>query len=172
MDPRRTLIAALAAPLVLLAACGGDDTSVADPPVSPSSTSSSPTTPPKRETPEHFIRRWAQAEKRMENTGLAETYLSLSRSCGPCEKLAQQVRRYYDAGGYVRWGGWTILTIKPYPGKPAPLFAVHSNSSPTTYKSAANAPTRHFSGGSITYVLALKRLNGSWAVTNKSELSS
>jgi hypothetical protein len=48
MDPRRTLIAALAAPLVLLGACGGNDASVADPPISPGSTSSSPTTPPKR----------------------------------------------------------------------------------------------------------------------------
>lgn len=172
MGVRRTLAAALAAPLLLLAACGGGDTSIADPPISPDPTTSSPTQQPHRETPEHFIRRWADAEKQMENTGEVGTYLQLSLGCAPCKKLATQVRGYYREGGFVAWGGWHILSIKPYPGEPAPLFSVHSNSQPTKYKTAAGTPTKQFEGGPITYVLALKRVNGSWAVTNKSELSS
>ena len=70
MGRRPTLAGALTAPLLLFAltACG-DTTSVADPPISPPPTSSSATAPPKHETPQHFIRRWAQVEMQMENTG-------------------------------------------------------------------------------------------------------
>lgn len=164
-----TVAVTLAGPLLLFAltGCSGDD-SVADPPVS--SATSSPTQSPQRESPEHFIRRWAEAEKRMENTGKTAEYLALSQGCGPCRKLASQVSGYYGAGGFVRWGGWRIRSIKPYPGQPKPLFAVHSVSRPTKYRRAAGSPIEHFSGGSITYVLSLKRDNQGWIVTNKSEL--
>ena len=71
LDPAGLFLIALApvlmAPALLaLAACSGDDTSIADPPISSAPTSSTP--PQQRETPEHFIRRWAEEEKRMENT--------------------------------------------------------------------------------------------------------
>jgi hypothetical protein len=167
-----SLAGTLAAPIVLLAACGGDDAPIADPPVSPRPTSSSPTGTPPQESPEAFIRRWAEAEKRMENTGRTRHYRVLSQGCGPCEKLAAQVHGYYDVGGFVHWKGWKILSIKRYPGRPTPLFEVHSDSRPTVYKTAASAPRQHFSGGPITYVLALKRTANSWIVTDKSELSS
>jgi hypothetical protein len=172
MRTPRSLAGILAGALVallLLSACSGGDDSVADPPVSPGSTSTS-TEAPQRESPERFIRRWAAAEKQMENTGETSQYLSLSRGCGPCQKLASQVSGYYGAGGFVQWGGWRILSIKPYPGAPAPLFAVHSNSRPTRYRRSSDSPPEHFSGGPITYVLALKRHDTSWYVTNKSEL--
>jgi hypothetical protein len=171
MGVRRILAGALTAPILLLSACSGDD-SIADPPVSSAPTSGDSTDPPKQESAEHFIRRWAAAEKYMENTGKVGTYSALSRGCGPCAKLASQVSGYYQAGGYVRWGGWQILSIKSYPGQPAPLFAVHSNSRPTKYKRSASSQTEHFSGGDITYVLALKETGQGWTVTNKSELQS
>jgi hypothetical protein len=171
MQTRRILLGALAAPALLLPACGGHD-SVADPPVSSAPTSSDPTGPPKQESPEHFIRRWAEAEKKMENTGDAGTYLAMSRGCEPCKKLATQVRGYYSDGGYIRWGGWQILSIKQYPGQPAHQFEVRSDSRPTTYRESATTDTKHFKGGSITYVLALSRRQGAWVVTNKSELDA
>jgi hypothetical protein len=108
----------------------------------------------------------------MENTGEATEYLALSRGCGPCRKLAARVDSYYKAGGYVRWGGWRIISVKHYAGGQTLQFAVHSNSRPTKYRASSSSPVQRFSGGSITYVLALKRANHSWVVTNKSELES
>jgi hypothetical protein len=156
---------------LLLSACGGGDDSVADPPISSAPTSSATGTPP-RESAEHFIRRWADAEQAMENTGETSEYLMLSRGCEPCRKLAGQVSGYYGEGGFVHWGGWEILSIKSYPDQPGSSFAVHSNSSPTRYRRSSGSPLEHFSGGSITYVLALKKTDGSWVVTNKSELDT
>jgi hypothetical protein len=173
MDPRRTLIAALAAPLVLLGACGGNDASVADPPISPGSTSSSPTTPPKRETPEHFIRRWTQVEKRMENTGDVDKYLALSRGCMACRKLAAQIRGFYDAGGYVKWGGWQISSIKVNSKQEhATTYAVRNRSLPTTYKEASGGPTKHLGGGVTTELIQVQRYGDTWNVSSKAELAS
>jgi hypothetical protein len=113
MHVRRTLAALLAAPC-LLSACGGGS-SVADPPVSSHPTSSAPTIqPPTHESPEHFIRRWAAAEKRMENTGKTGPYLAMSQGCESCTQLANDVSNFYSAGGYVRWDGWQIVSIKHY----------------------------------------------------------
>ena len=66
MAVRRILAAALTAPLLTLAACGGGG-SIADPPISSAPSSSPPTQ--HRETPEHFIRRWAAEDTRIEKTG-------------------------------------------------------------------------------------------------------
>src|SRR3954447_10555236 len=90
VDTRRILVGTLAVPLLLLSACGGND-SVADPPVSSAPASSDPTGPPQRETAEHFIRRWAVAEKQMENTGDLGPYMLLSKGCVPCTNLAKQI---------------------------------------------------------------------------------
>jgi hypothetical protein len=170
MSVRRNLAGILAAPL-LLSACGGGDDSVADPPISSAPTSSATGTP-QRESAEHFIRRWADVEQTMENTGETAEYLMLSRGCEPCRRLSSQVSGYYRDGGFVHWGGWEILSIKSYPDQPGYSFAVHSNSSPTRYRRSSGSPLEHFSGGSITYVLALKRSENSWVVTNKSELDT
>jgi len=112
MVVRRILAGALLAPLLLLSACGGDDTSVADPPVAPTSPSTSAAHPPHRESAKAFIRRWAKAEQDMENTGETTRYLALSSGCRACRDLAHQISAYYAAGGYVRWGGWTLLSIR------------------------------------------------------------
>src|SRR3954463_3747301 len=106
MAVRRVLLAApllLAVLVAVLAGCGGGDDSVADPPIS-SAPTSSPTTQ-ERETPEQFIRRWANAEKAMENTGDTAEYLALSHGCKACRQLADKVHDYYAAGGFVHWGG-------------------------------------------------------------------
>ena len=127
-----TLAGALAAPLLLLAACGGDDTSVADPPISPESTTSSPTQEPQQESAEHFIRRWADAEQEMQNTGSTRKYLDMSKGCKACEVLARTVHRYYVRGGYIHWNGWDIKSIRHYPSSGDSIsFTVRSISAPT-----------------------------------------
>jgi hypothetical protein len=156
---------------LVLGACGGGDDSVADPPVS--STTSSPTESPQHESAEHFIRRWAEAEKRMENTGETRRYLALSRGCEACRTLARRVERYYAAGGYVKWGGWRILSIDVNSKqKNSTTYAVRNNSLPTEYKTSSKAPVHHFSGGVTTELLQLQRLSDSWNVSSKAELAS
>jgi hypothetical protein len=172
MGVRRLLASASAAPLLLVAltACGGGDASIADPPVAPS-TSTSPTDPPRQESPEHFIRRWAEAEQEMQNSGQTGQYLAMSRGCQACEVLAHTVARYYRAGGFIRWGGWDIRSIKKYPphGNGA-AFSVHSVSAPTTYRVSSDGPIQHLSGGSITYVIRLEPHSGSFHVAAKAQL--
>jgi hypothetical protein len=175
MRVRRTLAALLAVLLAgpcLLSACGGGGTSVADPPVSSSPTSSAPTTrQPEHESPEHFIRRWAAAEKRMENTGKTHAYLSLSEGCIACATLAQTVAGYYRSGGFIHWSGWTIKSIEKYPSSGIGVaFAVRSDSAPTTYRESSAQAVKHLDGGSITYVLHLKRAPTSFHVASKVQL--
>ncbi len=66
MALRRTLVGSLAVPALvlpaLLAGCG-DDSSVADPPVQSAPDPTPTSDPPAHESAEHFIRRWAEAEK-------------------------------------------------------------------------------------------------------------
>src|SRR5215467_5321934 len=98
MRIRLILAGAVAVPLTL-SACGGGDDPIADPPVSSAPTSSA-TPSAHRESAEHFIRRWADAEMEMQNRGETHTYLSLSRGCHACSVLANTVDRYYASGGY------------------------------------------------------------------------
>jgi len=171
MSVRRALTGALTVPLLLLSACGGGDSSVADPPVS--STTSSPTQAPHRESPQHFIRRWAEAERAMQNSGKAEEYLALSAGCEACRLLAKTVKRYYKHGGYIRWGGWTIRSIRSYSpsDRGRHSFAVHSIPPPTPYRTAADAPIKHLPGGSITYVLTIDGPSTDFHVAAKAQLA-
>jgi hypothetical protein len=168
-----TLAGAFAAPALLFAltGCGGDD-SVADPPLS-SPPTSSPTEAPQHERPAHFIRRWAKAEARMENTGETDGYLALSQGCDACQRLAHKVQRYYAAGGFVKWGGWRILSIEVNSRQPqTTTYAVRNRSLPTSYKTSETAPTKHFAGGVTTELLQLERAGASWNLRSKAELAS
>jgi hypothetical protein len=171
MRVRRTLTALFAASC-LLSGCGGTS-SAADPPLSGSPTSPAPTThPPAHESPQHFIRRWADAERRMENTGRTRQYLSLSDGCHACSTLARTISKYYAAGGFVDWAGWRIETIKAYPSNSDGIaFAVHSQSAPTTYRESSEQPAKVLAGGSITYVLQLEPKTDPFHVTSKAQLN-
>ena len=103
-----TLAGAFAVPALLFAitGCGGDD-SVADPPLS-SPPTSSPTEAPHHESAEHFIRRWAAAERRMQNTGRHCVPSELSHGLQGMRELAiAGAIAIYAAGGFIRWGGWS-----------------------------------------------------------------
>jgi hypothetical protein len=172
MRVRRNLAALLAAPF-LLSACGGGGSSVADPPVSSAPPSSAPTTqPPAHETPEHFIRRWAEAEKRMENTGKTGPYLRMSRGCGACQRLANDIQRFYSDGGYAKWGGWQILSISREATKGSSLvFDVRVNSRATTYRESSGGAIKHLQGGPATHQLTIQSASGGWRVTQKAQLA-
>ena len=173
MVVRRILAGALLAPLLVLSACGGDDASVADPPVSPTSPSTSTADPPHRESAKAFIRRWAVAERKMENTGQADAYLAISRGCDACKKLANQIEGFYAAGGFVQWGGWEILSIRPNSkmGKTV-TFAVRNRSLPTRYKESSDGPLKHLAGGTTTELLRLESQGNTWNLVSKAELAS
>jgi hypothetical protein len=173
MRVRRNLAALLAAPC-LLSACGGGSTSVADPPVSSHPTSSAPTTqPPAHESPEHFIRRFAAVERRMENTGKLAAYVRLTQSCQDCLDLAHQVRGFYQAGGYVHWRGWRIKNISPYTsGRDNNAFAVEVDSAPTAYRESSGGPIKHLEGGPATEIVTLKKSDNSWLVIGRARLGS
>jgi hypothetical protein len=173
MRVRRNLAALLATPC-LLSACGGGSTSVADPPVSSHPTSSAPTTqPPAHESPEHFIRRWAASEKRMENTGQTHDYLAMSPGCDACIQLAKRVKDFYKSGGYVRWGGWRIMSITVNSHHDQiTTYAVRNRSLPTTYRESANGDVKRLAGGVTTELLSLKPSGGTWSMEGKAELAS
>jgi hypothetical protein len=176
MHVRRNLAASLIGLLAgpsLLSACGGGSTSVADPPVSSSPTSSSPTTPPAHESPQHFIRRWAAAEKRMENTGKTGPYLAMSEGCKSCTQLANDVSSFYAAGGYVKWGGWQIVSIRPYSKHGSRReFAMKARAATTSYKESASGERRTLDGGLATDVLSLRRSGDAWQVADFTKLGS
>jgi hypothetical protein len=157
---------------LVLGACGGGDDSVADPPVS--STTSSPTESPQHESAEHFIRRFANVERVMENSGRVTEYLELTQSCRPCRELAKQVRGFYRDGGYIHWSGWRIKDIQPYDAaKHRPnSFAVQVISAPTEYRESASGPVKHLDGGPATEIVAIRRAQDSWVVTARARLSS
>jgi hypothetical protein len=171
MGVPRFLTGILAAPL-LLSACGGGDNPVADPPVSPGSTLSSPSHAP-RESPEHFIRRWAAAEKQMENTGRTGGYLSISSDCKACRELAADVHRYYSAGGSIHWGGWHISSIEPDgTNGTAHVFVLKVQSAPTSYRVSATSPMKHLPGGPSTHQLTIRQVDGEWHMLVKAQVAT
>jgi hypothetical protein len=170
VDTRRTLVGALAAPLLLLSACGGDD-SIADPPVSSAPTSSDPTSPPQRESAEHFIRRFYAAERAMENSGKTSSYMAMTQGCSSCKSLTKQVKRFYRDGGFVRWAGFKVTSISGNnQNKPGQSFDVAGIAAPTTYKTSSGGETQHLSGGRTTDLVTLTKTATSWRVTGFAKL--
>jgi hypothetical protein len=169
MGVRRTLAAALAAPLLLLAACGGTDTSTADPPISPDATTSSPTGQPHRESPEHFIRRWARADTRIQVTGDTSKFREMSKGCEGCTRLADLVDRIYHRGGYVHTKGWRVRKITQ---TTANIFDLYVFSRPTTYTDSDNGPVHHLPSGPAHFQLRLTRQPGNWNVSALVQMAS
>jgi hypothetical protein len=159
----RALAGVLAAPVVLVAACGGGDTSIADPPISPHPTTSSPTQQPHRESPEHFIRRWAAEDTRIQVTGSTNDFRRMSKGCGGCTKLADLVDRIYDNGGYIHTKGWQVHRITesaPY------LFDLFVFSRSTAYTESGSGPVHHLPSGPAHFQLKLTRQAGAWNVSS------
>ena len=172
MAVRRILAAVLTAPLLTLTACGGGSGSIADPPISSAPSSSTPTQ--QRETPEHFIRRWAAEEKRMENTGMTDAYVALSRPCKACMSLVRDVKKFYAAGGFIKWGGLRVLNVKKISntGSQSIVLHVKTDSQPTRYRQSASAQLQTIDGGVSSQLVTLTAAGLSWRVTSRARVSS
>jgi hypothetical protein len=171
MSVRRLATGILAVPL-LLSACGGGDDSVADPPISSAPTSSATGTPP-RESAEHFIRRWADAEQAMENTGRTTLYARMTPGCAACASLIKDVKRFYSAGGFIRWGGLRVISIRRSHDNPdgTTTYVVQTDSTPTKYRESSSGPVRRIKGGLTKEQVSLKRIGGELVVVARARLS-
>lgn len=161
MVTRLTPLAALVAALLALTGCGGNPHAAA-PPRPTLTISSPPPPPPTRESPQHFIRRWAAEDVRIQHTGDTSTFRAMSRGCRGCEKLARLVERIYRNGGFIHTKGWRIRKISPSGPHAFDLFVV---TWPTTYAVSASAPPRHLPAGRAEFRLDLRPRARSWNVT-------
>jgi hypothetical protein len=87
--------------------------------------------------------------------------------------LADQVEKFYGAGGFIRWDGWDIQRVERQ-GKPGTRqsFRVEFISAPTRYKETKSAPVKRFPGGPSQYLIEVTKAGNSWVVISKSELNS
>jgi hypothetical protein len=155
--------------LLALSSCSDDSSSSADPPSpTPTSTSSQPSPTQEVETPEEFVRRWVEVSNEMQNTGETKVYRSISRGCRPCTAVADQVERYFEAGGYVKTDGWSISSLKlSKPGAAGRVTAtVEVESAPTQYKESAEADAQALEGGSVIELMTIEPYSNSWVLTN------
>lgn len=172
----RTAAIAAAALLGLTAACT-EDTPPPSPPASSSSTPTSPTPTttsptPQPESAEAFIRRWVEADIRMQNTGDATEFLSLSEKCDACTRLADLVTGFYSAGGYVKTAGWRILGIEVMkPGGSRRLLLVHVDGRPTEYKESSTGVVKRLPGERTQYQFTLREAGTSWKVRDFVEVA-
>src|SRR4051794_18430239 len=173
MSVRRTTAGLVLAPVLLvLSACGGGDDSVADPPVS-SPPTSSPTASPGHERPEHFIRRWAEEDVRMQQSGKSSDFRALAHGCSGCNALADRVDSIYAAGGFIRTKGWEIKSVQVV-SRDSDRCQVDLRVSayPTTYRERADGPEKTLLGGPATYQLGLTKAKDAWVVTSLARLAS
>jgi hypothetical protein len=174
MRVRRHLAAAVLAPLLLLAACGEDDPEpqIPEPSATPMPTATESSTAA-QESPEEFIRRWAAAETKMQNTGAVADYLALSTGCKPCKEIADLIAGFYEAGGWVKWAGWDIKGVERQGGADArPTFSVSVVSAPTKYRETKGGPIKSLEGGPTRHLVTLSRRGASWVAIDTSEAAS
>jgi hypothetical protein len=168
MALRRTFAGLLAVPGLLLAGCGGDS-SVADPPVRSSPTSSATSSPPAHETAEHFIRRWAAEDTRIQQTGDTKRFREMSQGCRGCIRLANLVDRIYANGGFVRTRGWRVIKIDSAGNQ---TYELYVRSAPTTYANSNSSPVHHLPSGPAHFQLKVARSEDEWRVTSLVQVSS
>jgi hypothetical protein len=167
MAPRRALAGLLAAPVLVLTGCG-DGSSVADPPVHSPPHSVATSDPPAHETAEHFIRRWAEEDTRIQQTGDTRHFREMSRGCRGCNKLAGLVERIYAAGGFIHTKGWTVERISRTKGT---TFDVYVFSAATTYSASKGGRVEHLPSGPAHFQLTLRRPD-SWHVSSLVQVAS
>ncbi|TYL44829.1 hypothetical protein FXB39_21410 [Nocardioides sp. BGMRC 2183] len=154
---------------LVLTACGDDEPTVAPAPTSEAtstatseSASDSPTVVPEDETAREFIERWIALANTMQQTGETSELLAVSGpDCNSCQEFARQVAEVYKNGGYIRGGQETVVSAKR-----AGLneWVVKTNSTPTAYREASDAPVQRYDGGSAKSRFFLARVDGAWIV--------
>ena len=167
---RGTRLALTATSFVLMAgltACGGDESS--DSVTLPSDPTSLPSVKePTAESAQHFIRRWAAAEARMQDSGKTAAYLALSQDCAECRDLAETIHGYYAAGGYVRTHPWRIDAIDTPPtSRGVVLHVVHGHAPPATIEESSTKAVEHIPGRTISYLIGVLKKGDSYTVTSR-----
>ena len=139
--------------------------------VSPSPSESS-SAPPRAETPVQFIKRWIELGNQMQVTGDTTGFRGVSRSCEPCDSLAQRVEGIYRAGGWVQTDGWRLLKVRKIAGtKEHPVVDVEVLSSPTTFVEELDGEEQSFPGGKLIERFELVKVRKEWRMQLYSELS-
>lgn len=140
---------------------------VSDPPTS------TPTAEPKPESAQAFIRRWHQVSDAMQVTGETEEYLALGPECPTCADTASIIDGYYAAGGFIRFDGTKVRSIKRV-GRVGDNveFDVALDTAPTRYKEKARGPLRMFPGGQNSIRIRLESSDKTWLVLDYSVLAS
>ncbi len=173
----RFCAAGLALGLLMLAGCTDDEP---DPPPPTSSTPSSPTSTeptdspsPDPESAEDFIRRWVEEDIKMQNTGETGSFRRLNHRCKPCDRLANLVRNYYRAGGYVKTEGWRITGIEPIAKRgDTRVVMVHVDGGPTEYRESSDSRTKHLPGERTRFQFTVRKLSDGWAVLDYVEVAT
>lgn len=176
MHVRRAVALAAVVPL-LLAGCSDE----AEPtPKIPESTSSSPSPTatatesetPEAESAEDFIRRWVEANTRMQNSGEVDEYTALSSDCKPCMQTVNRVEQIYASGGFVRTKGWILKdVVDKSGGGSVPVLDLWIKSSPTEFQERSDAEVQSLAGGDIVMRVRLSR-EAPWRVVQLTQVPS
>jgi hypothetical protein len=99
-------------------------------------------------------------------------YEALSSGCLPCASLVRDVKRFYDDGGFIRWGGLRVLSVERRGVQHGGAFgfAVTTDSTPTHYKESTNGTLKTLKGGITRELLSLKMVHGEYVVVARSRL--
>jgi hypothetical protein len=165
---QRSLVAVSCLAVLSLAGCTDGGSSSADPPTATPTVSSgtvAPSAAAERETPEAFVRRWVRLNTDMQNSGRTERFEAACPESGSCRQLVRLVRSYYDAGGYLKTGRWTVLFVHELGHRGSRIqVATDIRSAPTEFKRSAGSPVEHFDGGVTHNQLVLHPSATGWLI--------
>jgi hypothetical protein len=165
---------------LVVAGCSEDEPEPSPAPTSPApSTSSvaatpSPTPSESTDMAAAVIRRWLEAGNEMQRTGDGAEYRTLIRGCYPCDDVVKRVEAIYAAGGYIRFDGESIRTIRRVKGPRGSgrHFEVDTYSPPTTYVEKAGGQEQSYPGGDRTMHVQVFPVDGKWLVVDYYQVPS
>jgi hypothetical protein len=162
MSVRRSIVLGFAV-AVLLAGCQGTPEPKVEPTASESSSEADPSEQPEPQTAEEFIDEWFAVNTAMQNSGETDEFRAMSPHCRPCNRLADQVTGFYDAGGFVRIKDQEVQNVKALSRTE---FLVTVDAAPTEYRESADAELERLGGGPTEYRMILKRAEEGWVVAH------
>jgi hypothetical protein len=124
-------------------------------------------------TPQEFIRLWRDVTTEMFNTGDTAVYRAITEGCVPCKQTADDVEKYYAAGGYVKTKGSRIDSIKRA-GRDGgnPVFVVRRTAEPTRYRESKTGPVKRLAGGrTATRVTLVNEQFEGWLILETFKMS-
>ena len=149
---------------IVLSSCGGGHSTPS------TATSSLPQVAHQQKAdPRRFVKRWLAAEVHMQNTGRTGPYLAANPECSTCRTLARFVKKYYAAGGYIRWNGYQIRSIGFTASQGGGIVTVHAQAAPETIKVSSAEAAKHFPARHATLYVRVAAKAGGYTVISNSE---